>query len=187
VRHYTSRAGDPHRHLHLQINARVFAAGGWRGLHSVGVVHSIEAINGIGHAAVMCDPEFRGALASHGYTLDPRTGEVDQLGAYGGSFSARAAQITRNIDRYEARWRSEHPDQEPGPALRRTRDRRARAQARPDKVVPKDGSELQQRWLAELHQLRFTPPTSRVEHHAVPIGRVNRDAVVDLVISRLDD
>ena len=27
IRHYTSRAGDPHRHLHLQINARVFAAG----------------------------------------------------------------------------------------------------------------------------------------------------------------
>ena len=27
VRHFTSRAGDPHRHLHLQINARVFAAG----------------------------------------------------------------------------------------------------------------------------------------------------------------
>src|SRR4051794_28234405 len=34
VRHYTSRAGDPHRHLHLQINARVFAAGQWRGLHT---------------------------------------------------------------------------------------------------------------------------------------------------------
>ena len=72
VRHYTSRAGDPHRHLHLQINARVFAAGAWRGLHSVGVVDSIEAINGIGHAAVMCDPEFRGVLAAHGYALDPR-------------------------------------------------------------------------------------------------------------------
>ncbi len=43
VRHYTSRAGDPHRHLHLQINARVFAQGRWRGLHSVGVVDSIEA------------------------------------------------------------------------------------------------------------------------------------------------
>ena len=27
VRHYTSRAGDPHRHLHLQINARVYARG----------------------------------------------------------------------------------------------------------------------------------------------------------------
>ena len=36
VRHHTSRAGDPHRHLHLQINARVFAEGRWRGLHTVG-------------------------------------------------------------------------------------------------------------------------------------------------------
>src|SRR4029079_19026934 len=50
VRHSPSRAGDPHRHLHLQVNARVFAAGRWRGLHSVGVVDSIGAINGIGHA-----------------------------------------------------------------------------------------------------------------------------------------
>ena len=63
VRHFTSRAGDPHRHLHLQINARVFAAGGWRGLHTVGVRDSLEAINGIGHAAVMTNPEFREALA----------------------------------------------------------------------------------------------------------------------------
>ena len=72
VRHYTSRAGDPHRHLHLQINARVYAAGAWRGLHSVGVVDSIEAINGIGHAAVACDPEFRGALAGTGTRSTPR-------------------------------------------------------------------------------------------------------------------
>src|SRR3954447_15216962 len=36
VRHFTSRAGDPHWHLHLQINARVRAAGRWRGLHTVG-------------------------------------------------------------------------------------------------------------------------------------------------------
>lgn len=35
VRHFTSRAG--YRHLHLQINARVFAAEAWRGLHTVGV------------------------------------------------------------------------------------------------------------------------------------------------------
>lgn len=54
IRHYTSRTGDPHRHLHLQLNARVFADDKWRGLHSVGTVDSIEAINGIGHAAVAC-------------------------------------------------------------------------------------------------------------------------------------
>ena len=76
IRHYTSRAGDPHRHLHLQVNARVWAAGAWRGLHSVGVRDMIEAINGIGHAAVATDPEFRAVLAAHGFTLDAETGEI---------------------------------------------------------------------------------------------------------------
>ena len=71
IRHYTSRTGDPHRHLHLQINASVWAAGGWRGIHSVGVRDSIAAINGIGHAAAATDPQFRSVLAAHGFTLDP--------------------------------------------------------------------------------------------------------------------
>jgi hypothetical protein len=51
--------------------------------------------------------------------------------------------------------------------------------------VPESGGELRQRWVDELHQLGFTPPTVSVEHRAVPIGRVKRDAVVDLVLSRL--
>jgi conjugative relaxase-like TrwC/TraI family protein len=79
VRHYTSRAGDPHRHLHLQINARVLVDGEWRGLHTIGIRDCLGAINGIGHAAIMCNPEFRGVLAAHGYTLDPDTGEVNEL------------------------------------------------------------------------------------------------------------
>ena len=185
VRHYTSRAGDPHRHLHLQVNARVFAAGRWRGLHSVGGVDSIEAMNGIGHAAVMCDPELRGALAAHGYTLDPDTGEVTQLAPYTGAFSVRAAQINRNVDRYDAAWRAEHPGAEPGPALRRAWDRRAWAEARPDKVIPTDGTRLTQRWREELYDLGFTPPASGVELTATPIGRINREAVADLVLVRL--
>src|SRR3954454_20200639 len=81
VRHYTSRAGDPHRHLHLQVNARVFAAGKWRGLHTVGTRDSLAAVNGIGHAAVATDPQFRDALAEHGYTLDA-AGEITQLAGY---------------------------------------------------------------------------------------------------------
>ena len=159
VRHYTSRAGDPHRHLHVQINARVFARGAWRGLHSVGVVDSIEALNGIGHAAVMCDPEFRAALAARGYTLDD-DGEIEQLAPYAGGFSQRAAQIGRNVDRYEAAWRAEHPGQEPGPRLRQTWDRRAWADARPDKVVPRSGADLVAAWNNELRDLGFTPPTT---------------------------
>ena len=157
VRHYTSRAGDPHRHLHLQINARVFAAGRWRGLHTVGVGDSIEAINGIGHAAVACDPEFRHALAAHGYTLDPDTGEVAQLAPYAGAFSARAAQISRNVDRYEAEWRAEHPDEEPGPGLRRAWDAAPGPTHDPTRSSPRDGAELAERWVEELQDLGFTP------------------------------
>ncbi len=61
VRHHTSRAGDPHRHIHLQVNARVWGDGAWRGLHTVGFRDSLAAMNGIGHAAMMSDPDS-GAL-----------------------------------------------------------------------------------------------------------------------------
>ncbi len=171
VRHHTSRAGDPHRHLHLQINARVFAAGGWRGLHSVGTVHSLAAINGIGHAAIACDPQFRQTLTDLGYTLDPATGEVAQLAPFAGAFSARAAQIGRNVDRYEAAWRADHPGQEPWPALERSWDRRAWADARPDKVVPADGEAMRRRWVEELTDLGFTPPNPKPNPAPTPRRR----------------
>jgi hypothetical protein len=138
VRHYTSRAGDPHRHLHLQVNARVFAAGRWRGLDTVAFRDSIAALNGVGHAAVVCDPGFRAALSAHGYTLN-EAGEIEQLARFVGPFSKRAAQICGLLDRYEAHWRTEHPGAEPGPRLCRAWDARAWAENRPDKVVPRLG------------------------------------------------
>jgi len=184
VRHYTSRAGDPHRHLHVQINARVFARGAWRGLHSVGLVDGIEALNGIGHAAVVCDPEFRAALATRGYTLG-EDGEIRELAPYAAGFSQRAAQINRNVDRYEAGWRAEHPGREPGPRLRRAWDRRAWADARPDKVVPHSGADLVAAWNSELRDLGFTPPTNRVAEPGLQIGRINRDVAADFVLTRL--
>jgi exodeoxyribonuclease V alpha subunit len=185
VRHFTSRASDPHRHLHLQINARVWAAGAWRGLHTVGVRDSLEAINGIGHAAVMTNPEFRAALAAHGYTLDPETGEVTQLAPYAGTFSARSRQIEANIDRYEAQWRRDHPGEEPGPAIRQTWDRRAWADARPDKVVPVSGADLRDRWIEELIELGFRLPRRRVSASTTPIGSLDRDALAKRAVDRL--
>ncbi|MFN8195959.1 MAG: MobF family relaxase [Nocardioidaceae bacterium] len=185
VRHFTSRAGDPHRHLHLQINARVFAEGKWRGLHTVGVRDSLEAINGIGHAAVMTHPAFREALARHGFTLDAETGEVVQLAAYSGSFSARAKQIEANLDTYEAEWRADHPGEEPGPAMRQAWDRRAWADARPDKVVPTSGEELRQRWIEELHELGYQPPASNAPLFSLRAGAIDRDGVVELALVRL--
>ncbi|MCW2814564.1 MAG: ATP-dependent exoDNAse [Nocardioides sp.] len=194
VRHHTSRAGDPHRHLHLQINARVWARGAWRGLHTVGVRESLDAINGIGQAAMQCDPHFRAVLARHGYTIDAATGDIEQLKAFAPAFSARAAQIGRNVDRYEAQWRSEHPGQEPGPRLRQAWDTRAWAQARPDKVVPRDGTELRQRWHEELTDLGFHPPTPPSRDAGLPalaavagprIGQLNRDVFVQVALIRL--
>jgi exodeoxyribonuclease V alpha subunit len=188
IRHYTSRAGDPHRHLHLQINARVFATGAWRGLHSVGVRDSIEAINGIGHAAVATNPQFRTVLAAHGLTLDAESGEITQLARYVGAFSARTAQIGRTIDRFEAEWRREHPGQEPGPRLRQGWDRRAWAEDRPDKVVPTDGADLVARWNAELRRLGYRDPAARdvpAVLEAMQVGWIDRDGAADWVISQL--
>ncbi|MGI9155459.1 MAG: MobF family relaxase [Marmoricola sp.] len=183
VRHYTSRAGDPHRHLHLQVNARVFAAGRWRGIDTVAVRDSIAAINGIGHAAVACDPAFRTALAGHGYSLDA-SGEISQLAPYVGPFSRRAAQIGRHIDRYETEWSATHPGDQPGPALRRSWDARAWAEDRPDKVTPQPGADLHRRWLDELARLGY-----RSRHLPVPlapasVGRVDRNRAVAEVLAR---
>src|SRR3954463_3184008 len=169
VRHYTSRAGDPHRHMHLQLNARVFAAGKWRGLHTVGVRDFLAAINGIGHAAVACDPQFRAALAAHGFTLDA-TGEILELAEYIGPFSARAAQIGRNVDRYEREWMAAHPGEFPGPALRRAWDARAWADGRPDKVTPRSGADLTARWRAELAALGYSGPDRPVQLRPTPVG-----------------
>jgi exodeoxyribonuclease V alpha subunit len=198
VRHYTSRAGDPHRHLHLQVNARVFAEGTWRGLHTVGVRDSLDAINGIGHAAVMTDPGFRAALAARGLTLDYESGEVAELVAYVGPFSARAAQIARNIDRYEAQWRAANPGAEPGPKMRRAWDALAWSDARPDKVIPADGTQLVQAWVEELTELGYRPDPKAAGRVAVdPVdplsagrtvvrpGALDRDAAVETIVARL--
>ncbi|CAN5484500.1 hypothetical protein BH09ACT12_BH09ACT12_23970 [soil metagenome] len=183
VRHYTSRAGDPHRHL--QINARVWADGQWRGLHTVGVRDSLEAINGIGHAAVMTDPGFRNALAARGFRLDCESGEVVELAGYAGAFSARARQIEQNIDRYEAQWRAEHSEEEPGPALRRTWDRRAWSEARPDKVVPISGAELAARWVDELTELGFSLPDHPQRPVSSRVGELDREGLVASALMRL--
>src|SRR3954449_6948397 len=184
VRHYTSRAGDPHRHLHLQVNARVFAAGKWRGLHTVGVRDFLAAIGGIGHAAVVTDPQFRAALAMHGYTL-ASDGEIMQLAAFVGSFSARATQILQNLARYEREWSAAHPGETPGPALRRAWNARAWADDRPDKVTPRPGEDLTARWLTELAALGYRDPVHPVRLDVAPVGVLDRDQLAGQVLARV--
>ncbi len=160
VRHYTNRAGDPHRHLHLQINSRVRTNGKWYGLDTVAVRNSIPAMQGIGHGVVISDPGFRAALAAHGFTLDT-DGEIAQLQPYLGRFSRRAEQIARQIDRYETEWRTANPGQEPGPGLWRTWDARAWKDQRPDKGIPVPASEARQRWIDQLATSGSPRPAAR--------------------------
>ncbi len=133
----------------------------------------------------MTDPGFRAALAAQGFTLDSRTGEVVQLADYVGGFSARAAQIGRNVDRYEAQWRAANPHEEPGPAMRRAWDARAWAEARPDKVVPRDGADLTRRWVSELHELGYRDPVVAVPLSSSTAGSLDRGGAVSEVLSRL--
>ena len=186
VRHYTSRAGDPHRHLHVQINARVFAHGAWRGLHSVGVVDSIEALNGIGHAAVMCDPEFRAALAAHGYTLDD-DGEIGQLAPYAGRVQPahRTDQPQHRPIRSRLAYRAPRPGTRTAACAAFGTAARGRTRA-PTSVVPSSGADLVAAWNRELRDLGFTPPTDPVAAQlGLQIGRINRDVAADLVLTRL--
>jgi len=184
VRHHTSRAGDPHRHLHLQVNARVFAAERWRGLHTVGVRDSLAAINGIGHSAVVTDPGFRAALAGHGYTVNSM-GEIRELADYVGAFSGRAMQISRNLHRYEAAWTAAHPGQRPGPGLRRMWDARAWAEGRPHKVTPQPGTDIDGRWRAELAALGYRDRAERLPLRLAPIGGLDRDGLAEQALTRL--
>ena len=169
VRHYTSRAGDPHRHLHLQINARVFAAGKWRGLHTVGVRDFLAAINGIGHAAVAMRPAVPGRARRARLHPGLRLEKYWQLADYVGPFSARAAQIGRNIDRYEREWTRGAPRRTararrcggPGTPGRGPRAARTRSS-------PQPGADLDGRWLAELAALGYRDRDQPVAPDADP-------------------
>jgi exodeoxyribonuclease V alpha subunit len=183
VRHYPTRAGDPHRHLHVQVNARVHAAGKWRGLDTVAMRDSTAAINGIVHAAVMGDPQFRAVLARHGFTFDPN-GEIQQLTAFVGPFSQRAAQITSHVETYEPAWRVENPHHKPGPMLRRSWD--AWAQERPDKNTAVPAAVAHDRWITELEQLGYHHPDTPTPAvlASVPVGRVDREQAAAEAIAR---
>jgi len=189
IRHYTSRAGDPHRHIHLQFNARVPVGEKWRGIDSAAMLRMQRAINGIGHRAVIADPAFRAALAAHGYELDA-DGEIVQLAAVVPAMSKRSAQVATNVERYEREWRAANPGAEPSAEQIPSWDTRAWEDARPAKAKkPTRGEDCEDEWLTELRTLgvdidahRAALPTAV---RAVTIGSVDRAAAADRALAVL--
>lgn len=118
VVHRTSRAGDPHRHVHFQIGTRVPAAGKWRALDTAVLFKQQGAIRALGAAVIAAHPHLAATLDRLGLTLDPVTGEVTELETFNPVMSKRAHQVERNLKRLEAEWESAHPGEEPGPVVR---------------------------------------------------------------------
>ena len=134
----------------------------------------------------MTNPEFRSrAGRCTASRSTPRPARSPSWRRTPGRSAPAHEQIETNIDTYEAAWRAEHPGEEPGPALRQAWDRRAWADARPDKVVPTTGEELRHRWVEELHELGYVAPAPGAPLPVLRTGDVDRDGVVELALVRL--
>jgi hypothetical protein len=164
VTHRTSRAGDPHRHIHFQIGTRVHAAGVWRGLDTAALFRQQGAIRALGTAVIAADPQLAAVLEAHGLTLDPATGEVAELEPYNTVMSKRAAQVERNLLTFEAEWGQAHPGQEPGPRVRARLQAKAWDHQRPNKKPVALGSE--EGWRRELEEAGWKPNSLRVRRRA---------------------
>lgn len=155
VVHKTSRAGDPHRHVHFQIGTRVWAAGKWRGLDTAALFKQQGAIRALGTAVLAAHPALADALDRHGLTLDPVTGEVTELEAFNAVMSKRGAQVEKNLVELETAWEEAHPGQEPGPVVHArmiaTAWAKGRPQKRPGTLAHEDG------WRAELADAGYDP------------------------------
>jgi len=155
IRHKTSRAGDPHRHIHMQIGTRVFTAGKWRALDTAALFKQQGAIRALGTAVIAAHPQLVRALAEHGLTLDAASGEVVELESFNAVMSKRSAQIRRNLDRLEVKWEAAHPGEVLGPVVTARMQGIAWTHQRPGKK-PTDLHD-EQWWVQELRDAGYDP------------------------------
>jgi conjugative relaxase-like TrwC/TraI family protein len=183
IRHKTSRAGDPHRHIHMQIGTRVWAAGKWRALDTAALFKQQGAIRALGTAVIAAHPQLAQTLAEHGLTLDPVSGEVAELEPFNGLMSKRSAQIRRNMGRLEAEWEAAHPGEELGPVMTARLQGIAWTHQRPGKK-PADLKNAAW-WVQELRNAGYDP--SAPERSTVRHGVQLDDLAVQEVASRALD
>ncbi|KRC60937.1 hypothetical protein ASE14_08245 [Agromyces sp. Root81] len=183
VSHKTSRAGDPHRHMHFQIGTRVWAADAWRGLDTAALFRQQGAIRSLGTAIIAAHPLLAAALDAHGLTFDPVTGEVAELQPFNAAMSKRSEQVARNLARFEKEWRTTHPDQEPGPAAMSRLIAMAWDHERPHKRPTSLGCEAA--WRSELKDAGYRPDLERAPAHPpVSLDDVNVRDVASRALDR---
>ncbi|MDQ4500750.1 MobF family relaxase [Sinomonas sp. ASV322] len=183
VAHCTSRAGDPHRHIHLQIGTRVRAAGAWRALDTAALFAQQGAIRALGTAVIAAHPALAEVLARHGLTLDPVTGEVAELQPFNTVMSKRAAQVERNLASLTSEWEAAHPGETPGPVVTARLQAKAWAYERPAKKPTSLAEEAA--WIAELRQAGYDPAT--LKQPATPTVAALDDLSIEEIASRALD
>lgn len=183
VSHRTSRAGDPHRHIHFQIGTRVWAAGKWRGLDTAALFRQQGAIRALGTAVIAAHPELAEVLDRHGLTLDPVSGEVVELERFNGVMSKRGEQVRKHLERFEAEWESAHPGESIGPVVSARLAAKAWAHERPAKKPTTLREE--HAWETELREAGYDPATLRQPARRAPASL--DDLSVQTVASRALD
>lgn len=184
VAHRTSREGDPHRHLHVQLLNRVYAEGSWRSLHTASLLKINEAMNRLAEGVLNSHAGLQDAIAAAGYTVNPETGAIVELGEVAERMSKRRAQIAERTQELVAAWEVEHPGQTPGKAVLEDIDHRAWAETRREKT-PATMSTVEA-WREEIAATGFTPPTGPVERIVRSLADVDADAVVQRAVARLE-
>ncbi|WP_068482271.1 MobF family relaxase [Pseudoclavibacter helvolus] len=183
VAHKTSRAGDPHRHIHFQISTRVYAAGKWRGLDTAALFKQQGAARTLGTAVIAAHPQLAAVLDAHGLTLDPATGEVAELEPYNAIMSKRGVQVERNLATFEAEWQTAHPGEQPGPVARARLQAKAWEHERPGKKPTTLGSEAG--WRAELEDAGYRADAPRARRAApVALDQLQIEEVASRALDR---
>ncbi|WP_018134013.1 MobF family relaxase [Acaricomes phytoseiuli] len=147
--HKTSRAGDPHRHIHVQWNSRVFAEGKWRGVWTTPLLKQSHVLNGIGESVIRGHVGLQAALKEAGFTFDAQSGKVVELHAHAQLLSKRRQQVQANLATIETQWRKDHDGREPTKEERKRFDFQAWALDRPKKQHKQHHASVQG-WVAEL-------------------------------------
>ncbi|HTX00378.1 MAG TPA: MobF family relaxase, partial [Acidimicrobiales bacterium] len=189
VKHLTSREGDPHRHVHLMLNARVMTPDGtWHGLHSAALRQHIGAVNAIGSRILVTDASFRAVLRAEGYTLGD-DGEINEARGAVALFSKRTVRVAVNRGRIEATWRAEHPGEVPSQRQRNAWDHQAWTEGRAAKGRAETPEELSERVRSELGAAGFDFRPGRrsvtVQEPSVSVAQVQRDELAERAVAVL--
>lgn len=180
VQHFSSRSADPHFHRHMEISARVWAAGKWRALDSLGARNLNVAVQAIFQREQL--RAVRPVLEGLGYQLD-ENGQIRLLRPVVEAMSRRSAQLERNLARIEAEWRAQHPGKEPSARLAKLWDVQAWEQQRPYKAEAGALDDELAVWAGRIreviaeHHITLPEPTLVPLDGRVSVGRLDRDAV----------